>query len=197
MAFHPIALGGHYVLWRSALQERVDVVERSRNAAARKLEPLNRNRAAPKHEIMARLQKARNGVNYFVCGVMCLIEVNCLFRRRHLRDVDDLLVQNRFGGHLRDMFPQLGGKIGCRRCLLLWMLVWPVAACHLTHSHAHSFAPRSGDSEEEDSCRYVNGANTNLFKIVRPPAMGGLLFVDFSGYSPAFRTASFASPATL
>ena len=69
VAFHPIALGGHHVLWRSALQERVDVVERSVNAAAHKLEPLNRNRAAPKHEIMARLQKACNHVRYFVRGV--------------------------------------------------------------------------------------------------------------------------------
>ena len=58
VASHPIALGGHYVLWRSALQERVDVVERSLNAAANKLEPLNRNRAEPKHENVARLQKA-------------------------------------------------------------------------------------------------------------------------------------------
>ena len=69
MTFHPIGLGGHYVLWRSALQEHVDVVERSRDAADRKLEPLNRNRAAPKHEIMARLQKACNHVRYFVRGV--------------------------------------------------------------------------------------------------------------------------------
>ena len=75
VAFHPIALGGHYVLWRSALQERVDVVERSLNAAAHKLEPLNRNRAAPKHENMAGLQKARNEVQYSVRGVICLVEV--------------------------------------------------------------------------------------------------------------------------
>ena len=75
VAFHPIALGGHYVLWRSAVQERVDVVERSLNAAAHKLEPLNRNRAAPKHEIMAGLQKACNEVRNFVRGVICLVEV--------------------------------------------------------------------------------------------------------------------------
>lgn len=112
MAFHPIALGGHYVLWRSALQERVDVVERSRNAADRKLEPLNRNRAAPKHEIMARLQKACNGVRYFVRCAICLIEVYRLSRRRHLRAVDNPpLVQNRFGGHSGDMFPNYWGKL--------------------------------------------------------------------------------------
>jgi hypothetical protein len=88
MAFHPIALGGHYVLWRSALQERVDVVERSRNAADRELEPLNRNRAAPNYETMAGLQKACNEVRYCVRGVICLVEVQRLSRRRHLRDVD-------------------------------------------------------------------------------------------------------------
>jgi hypothetical protein len=97
MTFHPIGLGGHYVLWRSALQEHVDVVERSRDAADRKLEPLNRNRAAPKHEIMARLQKACNHVRYFVRGVICLIKGHGLSRWRHLR--------NRFGGHSGDMFP--------------------------------------------------------------------------------------------
>jgi hypothetical protein len=58
VASHPIALGGHYVLWRSALQERVDVAERSLSAAAYKLEPLNRNCAEPKHENMAGLPKA-------------------------------------------------------------------------------------------------------------------------------------------
>jgi hypothetical protein len=97
VASHPIALGGHYVLWRSALQERVDVAERSINAAADKLERLNCNRAAPKHEIMAGLHKACNEVRYFVRGVICLIETHGLSRRRHLR--------NRFGGHSGDMFP--------------------------------------------------------------------------------------------
>ena len=112
VASHPIALGGHYVLWRSALQERVDVVERSLNAATHKLEPLNRNRAAPKHEIMAGLQKARNGVQYSARGVMGLLVVNRLSRRRHLRDVDDLpWVQNRFGGHSGDMFRDYWGKL--------------------------------------------------------------------------------------
>src|ERR1700730_8195489 len=112
VAVPPIALGGHHVLWRSALQERVDVVERSVNAAAHKLEPLNRNRAAPKHEIMARLQKACNEVRYCVRGVICLVEVQRLSRRRDLRDVDDLpWVQNRFGGHSGDMFHAYWGKL--------------------------------------------------------------------------------------
>jgi hypothetical protein len=70
VASHPIALGGHYVLWRSALQERVDVAERSLSAAAHKLEPLNRNRAEPEHENMGGLQKARNGMQCSVRGVM-------------------------------------------------------------------------------------------------------------------------------
>ena len=109
VASHPIALGGHYVLWRSALQERVDVAERSLSAAAHKLEPLNRNRAEPKHENMAGLQKARNAVQYFVRG---LIKANRLFRRRHLRGVNHLaLVQNRFDGHPRDMFPDFCGRL--------------------------------------------------------------------------------------
>jgi hypothetical protein len=108
MAFHPIALGGHYVLWRSALQERVDVVERSLNAAVHKLEPLNRNRAAPKHEIMAGLQKARNAVH----SCVVIIKANRLFRRRHLRGTNHLaLAQNRFDGHLRDMFPDFCGRL--------------------------------------------------------------------------------------
>jgi hypothetical protein len=112
VASHPIALGGHYVLWRSALQERVDVAERSLSAAAHKLEPLNRNRAEPKHENMAGLQKRRNAVQYFVRGVMCLIKASRLFRRRHLRGVNHLaLVQNRFDGHPRDMFPDFCGKL--------------------------------------------------------------------------------------
>ena len=77
VASHPIALGGHYVLWRSALQERVDVVERSLNAAAHKLEPLNRNHAETKHKNIARL-----------------------------RDVNRLaLVRHRCDGHPRYMFP--------------------------------------------------------------------------------------------
>jgi hypothetical protein len=43
---------------------------------------------------MAGLQKARNGVQYSVRGVMCLFEAIRLFRRRHLRDVNHLaLVQ--------------------------------------------------------------------------------------------------------
>ena len=112
VAFHPIALGGYYVLWRSALQERVHVVERSINAAAHKLEPLNRNRAAPKHEIMAGLQKACNEVRYCVRGVICLVEVQRLSRRRHLRDAAHLpWVQNRFGGHSGDMFRDYWGKL--------------------------------------------------------------------------------------
>ena len=73
VASHPIALGGHYVLWRSALQERVDVVERSLNAAAHKLEPLNRNHAETKHKNIARMQNVGNGVEVFVHGVMCLM----------------------------------------------------------------------------------------------------------------------------
>ena len=81
MAFHQTTLGGHYVLWRSALQESIDVVERSLNAAAHKLEPLDRNRAEPKHKNVVRLQRARNGVRYFVRCVMCLFETNRLFRR--------------------------------------------------------------------------------------------------------------------
>ena len=113
VASHPIALGGHYVLWRSALQERVDVAERSLSAAAHKLEPLNRNRAEPKHENMAGLQKTCNEVRYCVRGVICLIEVHRrLCRPRHLRDVDDLpLVRSRFGGHSSDMFPDYWGKL--------------------------------------------------------------------------------------
>jgi hypothetical protein len=110
--FYPIALGGHYVLWRSAVQERVDVVERSPNAANHKLEPFNRNRAEPKHEVMAGLQKACKRVNYFVRGVMCLTEADRQSMRRHLRGVDGLpLVQNRFGGHSSDMFPDYWGQL--------------------------------------------------------------------------------------
>jgi hypothetical protein len=106
VASHPIALGGHYILWRSALHEHVDVAERSLSAAAHKLEPPNRNRAEPKHENMAGLQKARNGVRYSVRGVMGFLEANRLFRGRHLRDVSHLAsVQNRFDGHRRHMFP--------------------------------------------------------------------------------------------
>jgi len=103
----PNCLGRPLHPWRSALQERVDVAERSLSAAAHKLEPLNRNRAEPKHENMAGLQKACNEVRYCVRGVMCLIEVHRrLCRRRHLRDVDDLpLVQSRFDGHSGDTFP--------------------------------------------------------------------------------------------
>ena len=112
VASHPIALGGHYVKWRSALQERVDVAERSLSAAAYKLEPLYRNRAEPKHENMAGLQKVRNGVQYSVRGVMGLLVANHLFRRRHLRDVDDLpWVQIRFDGHSGDMFRDYWGKL--------------------------------------------------------------------------------------
>jgi hypothetical protein len=110
--FYPIALDGHNVFRRPALQERVDVVERSLNAATHKLEPLNCDRAEPKHEIMAGVQTARNGVNYFMPGVMCVIELNCQFRQRHLRHVDDLrLVQNRFGGHSRGMVPDHWGQL--------------------------------------------------------------------------------------
>ena len=112
VAFHPIALGGQYVLWRSALQERIDGVERSINAAAHKLVPLTRNRAAPKPEIMAGLQKACNEVRYCVRGMICLVEVQRLSRRRHLHDVDNLpWVQNRFGGHSGDMFRDYWGKL--------------------------------------------------------------------------------------
>ena len=99
VASHPIALGGHYVLWRSALQERVDVAERSLSAAPHKLEPLNRNRAEPKHENMAGLQKACNDVRYYVRDVICLIEVHVV------------LVQSRFGGHSGDMFPDYWEKL--------------------------------------------------------------------------------------
>src|SRR6476620_6929351 len=88
VTFYPIALSGHYVLWRSTVQERVDVVERSPNAAKQKLEPFNRNRAEPKHEVMAGLQKSCKRVNYFVRGVMCLTEADRQSMRRHLRGVD-------------------------------------------------------------------------------------------------------------